>query len=123
MGLMILIAALICIFSIRMAWIAHSVDLLVLNSFYWTLKTKQSSKVIGEITAFWPYFYMVMELWNWSFRRYVIHQDHFDAIKEFVREANGKEHLDFKEFLGPMPGRIELGDEVKDDSDSFPEQK
>jgi hypothetical protein len=117
-GLVIFIGGLLSLLTIRLLWVQTSVERYVFNTFYWISRTQPPKKTVGEITELWPLFYMMVEVWNWNFKRYVVHHDHYEEMKKFIVREMRREHLDIKDLLGD----IKNSQSQENDSDSISKQ-
>lgn len=84
--------------SLRVYWILWQVDTYTAKALYWTFRTKQTVEVTNEMSKLWPLYHMVFEMWNWSFQRYVIHQDHYLDMQDYIAQELKRNDIDWNIF-------------------------
>lgn len=84
MNALYLIPILTLLFLLRARWITWQLADYTAKSLFYCWRTKQGVVVADEMSQLWPGSYMLCEVWRWDFRRYVVYQDHFDAMMDFT---------------------------------------
>lgn len=113
-ALIIPFAALALLFAIRGHWILYQSALHVFIAKYWALMTKQGAVTLDESTIVWPTSYMLLEVWRWDWRRYVVNQGLYDEMNTWAIQQLERTDLDFERFAA------ETGDILKPDRDKAP---
>jgi len=70
--------------EIRRHWLDHHLALFIIKGDFWARITHQSDEVVDEAIQFWPDSIMRWELWRWDWNRYVVHQEHLEAMNAFI---------------------------------------
>lgn len=79
-----LIPLFVLLLAWRGRWIVYQNEAYQLKAIWFCWRTKQPANVLAEMFEVWPASHMLLEMWRWDYRRYVIHHDHFDAMEEFI---------------------------------------
>lgn len=97
---MILFAApiLLAVLLARSRWVIWQKDRYEACRLWYCFRTKQSEQVTHEMALLWPGSVMVFEIWRWDWRRYVVHQEHFDAMVPFIAAELRRNDLDWDVF-------------------------
>jgi hypothetical protein len=83
---------------IRRLWILANIETYTLTASWYCWRTKQPNYVTKEMGELWPTSYMFWEFWHWDFRRYIVHQEHHDAMVEQIVEDLSKTDLGWEIF-------------------------
>ena len=88
----------VSILLIRRLWLLSKIEEYALNALYFCHKNKLSVVVADEMSQIWPVSHILFEVWRWDFSRYVVHQDHLEAMNTFVAGELDKKNLALTEF-------------------------
>jgi hypothetical protein len=69
---------------IRRHWLNYHIATYTFTSVYYLWKTNKPSSVSAEMGQLWPMATMLLELWRWDFARYVVYQDHYEELQDFL---------------------------------------
>lgn len=92
----IIIVALLALFLVRSHWISWQLERYTILATYWCLRTKQGVVVADEMSNLWPLFHLHFHLFHWNLRHFVVYQDHYDAMTEWVEGELKRTDLDWE---------------------------
>lgn len=101
--ILLLIPALIFLFLARGRWIAYQVDKHALLVEWYCWRTKQPLSVMVEMKQCWPGSFMLLELWHWGWRRYVIDHERYNAMMAFIAAELQRNDLDWNVLQDQPP--------------------
>lgn len=93
-----LVGLILSVLIIRRLWLAACVEQYGFNALYFCQRNKLPIHVADEMSQLWPISHMIMEIWHWDFSRYVIHQDHLEAMNAFIAEEKERKDLDLDQL-------------------------
>lgn len=73
-----------CFFIIRLRWIVWKLEDYRLKVLWFCVATKQKKEILQDMSQLWPITIMAFQLWNWNFRKYVVDQEKYDEMIEFL---------------------------------------
>lgn len=102
---------------IRRLWLLSKVEEYALNALYYCHKNKLSVVVADEMSQIWPVGHILLEVWRWDFSRYIVHQDHLEAMNTFIAGELERKNLALTEFEEEQMGNnLGAGDTPQDSS-------
>ncbi len=94
MPLILAIAAVVLLFSIRGCWIVWQAGRYGYLASYYCLRTRQSAEIAADMSLVWPTDRILWHLWCWDWRHYVVDHDSFDAMCEWIHRELQRQDLD-----------------------------
>lgn len=93
-----LVVGFLYILAIRKAWVDFHVQTIRFKAthFVWMKSGEIPKELAREIGQVWPWSYLYFEWWNWNFTRYIIHQDHYELMQEFMGEQLKRQDLNLE---------------------------
>lgn len=98
-ALIVPIALIALLIAIRGHWILFQSARHTLFVKYWALMTRQGAVILDEATVVWPTIYMLLEVWRWDWRRYVVAQGLYDDMNTWILTQMERTDLDFERFV------------------------
>lgn len=83
---------------IRRLWLTAKIEQYGFDALYYCQRNKLPIHVADEMSQLWPVSHMTMEIWHWDFSRYIIHQDHLEAMNAFISKEKERKDLDLDQL-------------------------
>lgn len=93
-----LVALILSVLIIRRFWLTACVEEYGFNALYYCQRKQLSVVTADEMSRLWPGYIMLFEIWHWDFSRYVIHQDHLEAMNAFISTEMERKDLDLSQL-------------------------
>ena len=97
-ALAIPIAVLFVVLVVRTYWLQWKMTDYHLRAFYYLAKVRSPYQVGLEMAATWPSRQILLDIFRWDFRRYVVYQHHFDDMNELIEKELERENLTMQEY-------------------------
>lgn len=99
--MLFLIPAFLLITLIRFRWVSHHIDDYTAKALWYLWRTKQSTELGHDMAQLWPVGHMILELWRWDFRRYVVDHEQYDQMEVFIANELKRNDLTIELFNEP----------------------
>jgi len=87
--------AFVAVIMIRNVWLTYNVEKYQFKTLhYLQMNPNLPPTVYGEMADLWPKSYLHWDWLHWDFSRYVVHQDHYQAMEEYMESQLDRKDLD-----------------------------
>lgn len=93
-----LVTLILSVLIIRRLWLTAKIEQYGFDALYYCQRNKLPVHVADEMSQLWPISHITMEIWHWDFSRYIIHQDHLEAMNAFIAEEKERKDLDLDQL-------------------------
>ncbi len=95
---LLIIPAVLLLFLIRARWLHWQVESYTAKALWYLWRTKQAAGLAGDMSQIWPIAYIMLELWRWDFRRYVLDHETYDQMEVFIAKELERNDLTMELF-------------------------
>lgn len=120
--LIIFVSILLSALFVRRLWMFSKLEEYGLNALYYCHRNQVSAIVADEMSQIWPASHIMLELWNWDFSRYVVHQDHLIKMNEFISKELERKDLDLKRWEEENGPSVQTASDTNKDESQPPAQ-